>query len=61
MLPNLKVMIETDSKNTTPSEFMCKHTLTDQDLRKLIAEKFERAKAYSLAVERKREALLEDR
>jgi hypothetical protein len=54
-------MIETDSKNQKQSEFMCKHTLTDQDLRKLIAEKFERAKAYSLAVERKREDLLEDR
>jgi hypothetical protein len=54
-------MNETDSKNTTPSEFMQKHSLTEQDLRKLIAEKFERAKAYSQAVERKREALLEDR
>jgi benzoyl-CoA reductase/2-hydroxyglutaryl-CoA dehydratase subunit BcrC/BadD/HgdB len=61
LLPNLKVMIETDSKSKKQSEFMRQHSLTEQDLRKLISEKFERARAYTKAVERKREALLEDR
>ena len=51
-------MIEKDSKKTQKqAEFMRLHTLTDQDLRKLIEEKFARAKAYSEAW-RKREALL---
>jgi hypothetical protein len=54
-------MKETDNKNKKLSEFMQQHSLTEQDLRKLIAEKFERAQAYSKAVEKKREALLEDR
>ena len=38
-------------------EFMQKHTLTQEDLRKLIDEKFARARAYHEAW-RKREALL---
>ena len=53
-------MIETDQKTQKQAEFMQKHTLTDQDLRKLIKEKLERAQAYSEAC-RKREILLEGR
>jgi hypothetical protein len=47
-------MLETDSKKQREAEFTLKHTLTEQDLRKMILEKFERAKVYSKAV-RKRE------
>jgi hypothetical protein len=47
-------MIETDKKKQRESEFTQKHNLTDEDLRKIILEKFERAKVYSKAV-RKRE------
>jgi hypothetical protein len=54
-------MTETESKQQSVTEFMQQHSLTDQDLRKLINEKFERAQAYTKAVEKKREALLEDR
>ncbi len=49
-----KVMIETDRKKQREAEFTRKHTLTEEDLRKMILEKFERAKLYSKAV-RKRE------
>jgi hypothetical protein len=54
-------MTEIDSKKQPITEFVRQHTLTEQDLRKLIAEKFERARAYTKAVEKKREDLLEDR
>jgi hypothetical protein len=47
-------MIETDKKKQREAEFTQKHTLTDEDLRKMILEKMERAKMYSKAV-RKRE------
>ena len=47
-------MIETDSKKQREAEFTRQHTLTPQDLRKMILEKAERAKVYSKAV-RKRE------
>ena len=47
-------MTETDSKKQREAEFTLKHTLTEEDLRKMILEKFERAKVYSQAV-RKRE------
>jgi len=47
-------MTETDNKKQREAEFTQKYTLTDQDLRKMILEKFERAKVYSKAV-RKRE------
>jgi hypothetical protein len=47
-------MIEIDSKKQREAEFTLKHTLTQEDLRKMIFEKFERAKVYSKAV-RKRE------
>lgn len=54
MLLATKVMIETDSKKQLEAEFTQKYTLTPQDFRKMILEKAERAKVYSLAV-RKRE------
>jgi hypothetical protein len=47
-------MIETDSKRQKEAEFMQKHTLTEEDFRKLISEKFERARVYHNAL-RKRE------
>jgi ribosomal protein S6 len=47
-------MIEIDSKKQREAEFTLKYTLTEQDLRKMILEKTERAKMYSKAV-RKRE------
>lgn len=47
-------MIERDQKLKRQAEFTLKHTLTQEDLRKMILEKFERAKVYSKAV-RKRE------
>ena len=42
------------------AEFTRQHTLTQSDLRKMIAEKLERARAYDLA-RKQREALLESR
>jgi hypothetical protein len=51
-------MTETDSKKQREAEFTLKHTLTEEDLRKMILEKFERAKVYSKAV-RKREIAYE--
>ena len=53
MLLATKVMIEKDKKKRE-AEFTREHTLTPQDLRKMILEKAERAKVYSQAV-RKRE------
>ena len=47
-------MTETDSKKQREAEFTKKHTLTPEDLRKMIFEKIERARVYSKAV-RKRE------
>jgi excinuclease UvrABC helicase subunit UvrB len=47
-------MIETDKKQQREAEFTRQHTLTPQDLRKMILEKAERARVYSKAV-RKRE------
>jgi len=49
-----KVMIEKAKKKQQEAEFTREHTLTPQDLRKMILEKTERAKVYSQAV-RKRE------
>ena len=51
-------MTETDKKKQQEAEFTQKHTLTEQDLRQMILEKFERARAYSKAV-RKREIAYE--
>ena len=47
-------MTETDSKKQREAEFTQKHTMTPQDFKRMIAEKMERARAYSKAV-RKRE------
>jgi hypothetical protein len=47
-------MKESDSKKQREAEFTLKHTLTPEDFRKLISEKFERARVYHNAV-RKRE------
>ena len=47
-------MTETDKKKQQEAEFIQKYTLTNEDLRKMILEKMERAKVYSQAV-RKRE------
>ena len=54
MLLATKVMIEKDKKKQREAEFTRQHTLTQQELRKMILEKAERAKVYSQAV-RKRE------
>lgn len=50
----------TDTKCKKQAEFVRQHTLTEADLRKMIAEKLERARAYHNAV-KKREALSERR
>ena len=50
----------TDTKLKKQAEFLRQHTLTEQDLRKIIAEKLERARAYNNA-KRKREVLQESR
>ena len=47
-------MTKTDSKKKREAEFTLKHTLTQEDLRKMILAQMERAKVYSKAV-RKRE------
>jgi hypothetical protein len=47
-------MTETDSKKQREAEFTQKYTLSNEDFRKMILEKMERAKVYSKAV-RKRE------
>ena len=50
----------TDTKSKRQAEFVRQHTLTEADLRKIIAEKLERAKAYNNA-KCKREVLQEHR
>jgi hypothetical protein len=47
-------MKETDTKKQREAEFIREYTLSEQDLRKMIQEKMERARVYSQAV-RKRE------
>jgi hypothetical protein len=47
-------MTETDSKKQREAEFIRQHTLSKEDVRKMISEKMERARIYSKAV-RKRE------
>ena len=54
-------MQETDSKKQEKAPLTQQYTLTEQDLRKMIAEKFERARAYSEALARKREVVLDSR
>ncbi len=53
--------MDLDIKKQKEAEFMRKHTLTEQDLRKMIAEKFERAKAYNKAVKKRETLLTENR
>jgi len=50
-----------DSKKKREEEFMRQHTMTPQDFKRMIAEKMERARAYSRALEGKRETLTESR
>jgi hypothetical protein len=47
-------MTEPDKKKQREAEFTREHTLSKEDLRKMILEKIERARMYSQAV-RKRE------
>ena len=47
-------MPKQDSKKQREAEFTREHTLSKEDLRKMISEKMERARVYSKAV-RKRE------
>ncbi len=50
-------MTETDSKKQREEDFTRKHTITEQEFKKLIAEKMERARFYSLShKERERRA-----
>ena len=49
-----------DTKLKKQAEFVRQHTLTEQDLRRMIAEKLERARAYHNA-QLKREVLQENR
>ena len=50
----------TDTKLKKQAEFVRQHTLTEADLRKMIAEKLERARAWHNA-QLRREALQESR
>lgn len=43
-------MIEKDKKKQREAEFTREHTLSQQDFRKMILEKAERARMYSQAV-----------
>ena len=54
-------MEEMDSKKKREAEFLRQHTMTPQDFKRMIAEKMERARAYSNALERKQETLTESR
>ena len=54
-------MEEMDSKKKREAEFLRQHTMTPQDFKRMIAEKMERARAYSNALERKQETLIESR
>ena len=56
---NMKETVK-DNKQKRQVEFMQKHTLTREDLRKMIDEKFARARQYSEALA-KREMLVEYR
>ncbi len=42
-----------DNKQKRQLEFTLKHTLTKEDFRKMIEQKFARAEAYSMAVEKR--------
>ncbi len=54
-------MTETDSKKQREEDFTRRHTITEQEFKKLIAEKMERARFYSLShKERERRAEIAD-
>jgi len=50
-------MNQTDTKKQKQAEFTRQHTISPADLKKMIAEKMERARMYSKALEKKREVL----
>jgi hypothetical protein len=50
-------MEKIDSKKKQEAEFLRQHTMTPQDFKRMIAEKTERARAYSKALEKKQETL----
>jgi hypothetical protein len=54
-------MEKIDSKKKLEAEYMQKYTITPQDFKRMIAEKTERARAYSKALEKKQETLIEGR
>ena len=54
MLLKQKVMIEIAKKKQQEAEFIQKYTMTQQDFKRMIAEKVERNRVYSNVV-RKRE------
>ena len=51
----------TDKKSEKQAEFTRQHTISPAQFKRLIAEKMERARAYSKVVENKRESLAENR
>lgn len=53
-------MEQRDSKKQREAEFMRQHTISPAEFKRMIAEKMERARAYSKAV-KKRETLTESR
>jgi hypothetical protein len=53
--------MNTDSKKQKDAEFLRQHTLTPQDFKRMIAEKMERARAYSSVINRKNATLTENR
>jgi len=54
-------MIETNNKKQQEAEFIQKFTLTPQDFKRMIAEKMERARMYSLASIKQHETLVKSR
>ena len=56
-------MLETvkDNKQKRQKEFMKAHTLTREDLQKMINEKFARAQAYSEALRKREIGIATDR
>ena len=54
-------MTETDLKTQRQADFLRKHTLTEADVRRMIAEKFERAEAQKKAIEQREARILESR
>lgn len=52
-------MIETDFRKQRDAEFLAKHELTQDELERLIEEKFNRAKAYYNAFQKQEDAFVE--